>query len=190
MPRIALAFFRAIVAPAWLGGVATAIFLLVVMTSCGNPDSRTPNAANKSGMSEVENEYEQIRSAIGPDPAANLTPWGMTYDHIFSSESYGEPGTEEALRQRCRRFVRRDGALDLLFSKLMDQAISDTEVLGITQILLFWGMDDEEGDGRLHSHRANDFIRYINSNGLVHAEMKYPDFAIRKYLLTAAKKAV
>jgi hypothetical protein len=163
-----------------LGSVVAAM-----MNSCATPSGVAPRLKPTTIA-----EYTAIRERIGSNPAANMTLWGMSYDHLFSNDCYGDPGSDVALRQRCRRFVRIPGTLDFLFDKVIDPKTSDSDILAVTQILVFWGMDDEEGDALIQSERAADLLVSLERGRAVTAEKTYPDLEIRHYLTIAAKKAI
>jgi hypothetical protein len=60
--------------------------------------------------------------------------------------SYGVRNTSQLLLQKMIAFVRRPGALDSIFGRLLDPKVDDDEVLAAAEILIYAGECYERPD--------------------------------------------
>jgi hypothetical protein len=147
----------------------------------------TPPATTRATTAIISSEYHGIREIIGADPAAGMTSWCMHYDHLFmNGDDFGEP---DSLRERCKRFVRISGAVDFLFQKLLDEHISEQDVLAVAEILVFWAGDDQPGDDSIKSKFAAPVLEALKNGKFTGAAKRYPDLKVELYIDRAAQKA-
>lgn len=124
-------------------------------------------------------EYDALLKELGAYNAEGMDSWTMNSEHLFAGAG--------DLRDRAISFVRRRGALDLLFSRLLDEKADAPEVLADAELLVYFGQYRLDGDQRLWSERAREVLEAVDKGRLANAEAKYPRAPIKEQVLRAAR---
>jgi hypothetical protein len=134
-------------------------------------------------------EYKNILDRIGVTPSSLADPWSLSYDHIFSGFDHADVDQQgTTLRQACEIFVRKNGAIEFLFARVIALSTSDDELFKIAEILTFWIGVDEPIDASIIPINTNDFLKALNDGRADQLDDKYPNLWLKGRLYAAAKK--
>ena len=136
---------------------------------------------------EVKRDYHGLLNRILSYPAKPSTSWEMMPDHLFSIQADDHENLR--LGDACIRFTRRDGALDLLFEKIIDTSTPDVELLAVAEILVFWAGYELPEDASKTSHLGLAAQLAIDSGRLNGVQQRYPSLPIKNHIMRAIEKA-
>jgi hypothetical protein len=166
------------------------LFRLAVTASiAGGPIATTQS----DQTSQIGAEYARLLSRAREYNAANpeMNRWMMNSEHCFLVGSGEDIRDPDLLISRVIAFVRRPGALDLIFGRLLDKEVSDDEVLADAEMLVFAGEDYERaGEILPESKRAKEILDAAEHNKFSSAENHFPQSPIRQKIENAARRAL
>jgi hypothetical protein len=165
---------------------AYAIIPLVVVLLCTTGCSAVPTTAPTPGLHAIYEKLAADVAAYNGNPP-EMDAWTMNPEHLFLG--IDDPTSVDSLRERSAAFSRQKGGLDFLFDKLLNHGTSEEEILGIAEILVFFGQETRKGDGELFTQKAELVKAAIHEEQIKRAIAKYPDAPIEREILYSAVKA-
>jgi hypothetical protein len=188
-----------------LGGI---LFLLDapcsrVATEPATTQSTTQPATQPGLATEYANLLRRAEKYNKRHPQQSA--WSMSADHCLLVDDEDIPyilrreedTTYLTLNHRIIAFVRRPGALDLIFTRLLDGNPDDEEILADAQMLVYAGSYVEICDGRERrdevlprSRRAGEVLDAAEKGRFISAERRWPDAPIREKIEKAARWAI
>jgi len=139
----------------------------------------------------VDTQYaDLLRKAEGYNQQnPDMDGWLMNCEHCFLVPASGDVG--DMLQDRVIAFVRRPGALNYVFGRLLDGHPADEAILADSQFLIFAGeYFEHNGEVIPGGIRASELLRAAETGRFAAAEKHYPKAPIREKIVIAAKRAL
>ena len=138
--------------------------------------------------SELAATYQIL---VNDAKAYNDTIHSMNSLRMNGQHCFLDGSDDTTLWDNVEKFVRIPGALDYLFDHLLDQRLSDSEVLVDAQFLIFAGEVRETAHEIIPGgRRAKELLAAAENGRFTAAEHKFPDAPIRQKIEDAAQRVI